>query len=200
MTNIISKNKLFNKRAFSLTENLTVIFVLGLIIGITIPNMVKQRTIKQNKIAVRKALMEYHSLLRKNMSNYSGITTTADLNKIITNNENNCSTLKKNFLISSHTDCNFVTQDGMRWNATNPDKVIIGLKNKKLTGANIYKDLTLANAALDSNSTVFVIPYDIKCENDGLGKTCNIQMLSSSDNGASIPAAITKTKNFIASE
>ena len=149
-------------KAFSLTENLTVIFVMGLIIGITIPNMVKQRNIKNNRIAVRKAISSYNSILRKYMVSSTGIKSVNDLDSVM--RDNDCQKLRSNFNVKevySNNKCIFTTQDDIVWNLDDPSFAMIGLKGVE------YTDISgRGNALKVDNFKVFAIPYDVRCNND----------------------------------
>ncbi len=144
------KQKTSYKKAFSLSENLTVLIVLGVIIAITVPNVVKDRTIKNDKIALRKAIVNYQAVLKKELMSSTGMKNTALFSARV--NTNNCNNIRMAFNVSGHNGCEFTTADGIKWNLNDPQKTIVALK-----GGEISDD----NAANDSNLKVFYITFDI---------------------------------------
>ena len=200
MKNEILRNNT-NKKAFSLVENLVVITVTALIILITVPNVIQQRELKQNRISVRKSITLYNNVLNKYMIQSTAITRTAALNRIVSGNSNDCARIREELNVQDiqGNQCIFATADEIKWDFSNPDKVIIGLKK-----ANFPGDLTKANAIDPNNLHVFLIPYQVACVPNT--KDCSVQMLSYDAGNLGdwsvndINNAIDKTKNFIMGE
>ena len=79
------------KNGFSLSENLTVLFVLGIIIVLTIPKLISSRTERNNRLLVRKVIVDYQGILDREIARATGITSTAALNARIRTSNGNCS-------------------------------------------------------------------------------------------------------------
>ena len=140
------------KKAFSLSENLTVLVVLGVIILLTVPHVVKDRTLKNDRIALRKAVNTYDSILKKEFILSTGINNTNDLaQKII---RNNCIEIITGlFNTQGNQGCQSITTiDGINWNLSVPQEAIITLKGG--TSSEV-------NAQDPNNFKVFYITFDI---------------------------------------
>ena len=141
------------KNGFSLSENLTVLFVLGIIIALTIPKLISSRTERNNRLLVRKVIVDYQGILDREIARATGITSTAALNARIRTSNGNCSVVTSQLnLRQNNNNCIFTTEDGVQWDLSNPSDAIISIKNLQPTYANAQAD----------NRTVFYVPFAVR--------------------------------------
>ena len=174
------------KNGFSLSENLTVLFVLGIIIAITIPKLVASRTERNNRLIVRKSIVTYQKILDNELVKATGLSTTADMNTRLRTTANDCSVVTRQLTLSQNNmDCTFTTEDGIQWNLKNPSDAIISIKNLEPTYANAQAD----------NRTVFYIPFAVK---NRAVKVLNFDNTVNNLNNKS--DTVNKTRDFIIGE
>ena len=103
-----------NKKGFSLSENLTVLFVLGIIITITVPKLIVSKKNTTNRLHVRKSIVTYQDIIEKAMIQSTGVRTIAGINTVLGNN--NCDYVNSKFKTVRNNGCDFITEDGVHWN------------------------------------------------------------------------------------
>ena len=177
------KNKLSNRRGFSLAENITVLTILGLMVAILIPAMLNSRNTAKDRVAMRKAVAMYQGILEKGLISSTGQTVRANLQTSIWGAD--CADIENVFAVDTHiaNTCYFTTKDGIQWYIDN-NYALIKLKGVKteLNAANLADIRALA--ADDNNLKVFYITYDIN----------NRQIRMFQGAGA---LNVSKTRNFI---
>ena len=164
------KNSFLNKKGFSLSENIIVISILGLIIAAVVPGIIHKRELRNDRIAVRKAVTLYQGIMEKGLIEHTGLRTGAILNNEIFNANNNClnadgsSTISPIFDTTSVNNCYFTTRDGIRWYIAS-DYVLIELRGGntlELNAANLNTVNGFANN--DDNLKAFHITAQINNE------------------------------------
>lgn len=185
------------KKGFTLSESLTVIFILGIIAVVTMPNLINKRERSNNRITLMKAVNTYKAIITDEYYKATGVTTINDFNDYLKKNDYSKITSKLNAQNTScnSTSCTFSTADKVNWNVSTPNKVIVGLKG---TAINKNPDNLAKNTA---NEKVFYITFNTT--------NGHIQFLSSinnctakNKNNQDITGinCIQKTRNFILGE
>lgn len=154
MNRIGYKNNI--KKAFSFSENLTVLMVLGVIIAITVPGLINDKNQKKNRILVRKAVTSYQKLLNEEYLKVTGIRNVNRFNKILT-----CDKILAHYeafnIDNTSLVCKFETSDGLNWDFSTPNKVILALNGE---------DAVADGAGNPKNLKVFYMTYEI--DTDGI--------------------------------
>ena len=166
-------NKNNKKYAFTLAETLVTVITLGVIAIIALPNVFKNFSESHKIIKIKKAMAAYESVVRRiNIENRfktnEALLTWAPLN--------NCTNTSKYFNSISvlnddnGTRCLFKTHDGLYWDISNIQKVIVSFKES---------DLNAANADTENGNKAFYI-MSIFDENGKL-RVNDIAYLNSAD-------------------
>lgn len=182
--NIINclKNKFFDKKAFSLVENLLVLTILGIVVAITVPQIVSRRTIRNNQIAVRKAILSYQNFLKDRAVSSTGLMNTQDLVNAVRGTGNDCAPAREYFnvtVMDAANNCKFTTSDEIRWDLSDPDSAVIGIRGEAPT------DVSAQDV---NNDKVFLVPFQYD-------RDAGVQIMTSSN--LALNAAIQKTNDFI---
>ena len=174
------------KNGFSLSENITVLGVLGIIIVLTVPKLIASKNDGNNRLLVRKAVVTYQEILDKEFTKSTGIRTTTVLNNKISNA--NCGLVRNQLdLVSETNSCIFTTKDGVRWNISSPSDAVISISSKE--------EPTYDNAS-NANSKVYYIPFAVR------NRSVNVLEFDSGINNGlqNRTSTLDKTRNFIMSE
>lgn len=138
------------KWAFTLTETLTVLTILAVIIAIIAPGILKKNSEEKNKIKLQKAILTYKSALNRMVFENNLIS-----DEQLTNfGGNSCSDTSKYFNVSRSIEnyCVFMTNDGVYWNITDIKKPLVAFNRNNLNN----------NDALADNNSAFYLFGKIK--------------------------------------
>ena len=136
-----------NLKAFTLTETLITVVILGIVAAILVPNLINRQVENANRTKVKKAMAAYEKAI-----NYiiieNDIKSTEELKEF--GEEENCKFSKAYFktVQDGTNDCIFKTADRVWWDITNLSNPLISLRNE-ITPAN---EETVANNALSLNA------------------------------------------------
>ena len=177
------------KKGCSLSENITVLFILGIIIAITVPKLITSRNEKNLRLQVRKLLVTYQGILDKELLKDTGVSASSTFNMNL--KSSHCQRIKRNFNVVTDNGCQFTTADGVRWDfgTYGPTNLIISVRSD---------EPSLENAANPSNNTVFYIPCSVSSN-----RTVNLLETWGNPRGVDLnqrEAALNKTRNFIINE
>lgn len=125
------------KKAFTLAEVLVTIAILGVVAAIILSNTVRNVQKNINRSKIKKAMAVYATVI-DNIATTQRLYTAKDLNNYA-NNDGNCTNIKSYFKIAkSNGKCVFQTFDGVFWNFTKANNVIVAFKEQNLTSAIAY--------------------------------------------------------------
>ena len=157
----MDSKKLAKKSGFSLSENLTVIAVLGIIVALTIPNLVRDNNQRRTRITVRKAVSNYESVLKKLLITATGINDTGDFNSYIQPNQ--CAKIRMNMDVElkSDTACVFITSDGVKWDLTKPSEAYIQIAGTNVATTAALTD-AIKNESYSTKRTVYYVPFKVE--------------------------------------
>ena len=139
-----------NLKAFTLSETMIVIVVLGIVATLTIPALVNKNKESVAKTKVRKAMAAYESALNKmiienDLKSDDTLTAWADANCA-----NSTNYFKK---VQDVNGCIFKTSDGIWWNISNIERPVISFK--EINAGN--EEQITANANNANDKTAFVL-------------------------------------------
>lgn len=187
-----------DKKAFSLTENITVLAILGVILVLTVPHMVTSNNAKSRRIAVRKAVTNYQSILNKEILTATGINTVNDFNIYLKGSDNSCDRIRNRFQVKTANGCIFITEDGIKWDLTTPSEAFIQLgKDATGTGAINSNNNIASKAYSNADTTVFYIPFSVANRQVRILTQGTTTKLTNNDNRQN---AREKTRNFMLGE
>lgn len=116
------------KEAFTLSEILTTLAILGVVAAIMIPSSVKRTHESINKTKIKKSMEIYYNII-STASVENRLTSVAALRRFA---GNNCSTFSARFDKKRGNNCRFSTSDGVWWDITNIDFPIIAFDQRDL--------------------------------------------------------------------
>ena len=141
------------KHGFTLSETLITVVILGVVAALTVPALVRQQTLKANRVKIKKAFANYETAVNKMIiENNLGRSTTA-LNNYVKNDEN-CSNAYKYFKAVEKDGCRFMTSDKLWWDVGEKgsmSKTMVAFKKE---------DLTVPNGTSNTNYKAFYFSTD----------------------------------------
>ena len=136
-----------NKKAFTLAEIIVVIVILGLTAAIVLPPLVRKQ-IENAKRVKLKRIMEVYDYVLKKITVDNSIRGDRELNDFAS--ENDCENVQKYFKIVEGSGCRFKTADGVWWDISDIQNVIVGFSED---------DLTHKMAKSDSNRAFYLLSW-----------------------------------------
>ena len=172
------------KQGFTIIENIAVLVIVGALVVLSLPHLINYNSNINKQIKVRKAVTNYQVILTKELLHATGIRNTEEFNEYLSSD--NYSSIVDRFNTKSKncgsSNCNFITDDGVTWNVTQPSMAVISLSDTDTP--------SLGLAADTNNKNVFYIPYEVI---NGRLKL----LLSSNTANNQVQTAIYKTRSFI---
>ena len=137
------------KAAFTLAETLITLTILGVIAAITIPGVVRRQIEAANRTKIKKA-MKVYDFVMNNMTVENGIKDNTALKNFAGDENNNCAGSSSYFKIAEGSGCRFKTSDGVWWDISDINRVIIALKEE---------DLNKTTADSDTNRAFYLLSW-----------------------------------------
>ena len=150
--------KINSNKAFTLTEILSVVVILGIIATLIVPTLVKRNIEKTNRIKLKKAYAAYEKLVNQLVIE-NNLRSNELLNDYIT--RNNCSNAYTYFKATEQNGCIFKTSDNLWWDIGvngNFTKPIVAFKRADLNNPK--------NALTDNNYKAFY--FTTNFDNNGI--------------------------------
>ena len=146
------------KAAFTLSETLMVVIVLGIVATLVIPSLLKRQVENVKRTKVKKAMASYESALSK-------MIITNDLRSDIelttwAGSVADCGNTTQYFKKSEGEGCIFKTSDGVWWNIENIQRPIIYLRPTGITQSNKAEITQMANDFDNEDAYVMVGRFD----------------------------------------
>ena len=136
-----------NKKAFTLAEIIVVIVILGLTAMIVLPPLVRKQIENAKRVKLKRIMEVYDYVLNK-ITVENGIIWDKALNDFAS--ENDCENFQKYFKIVEGSGCRFKTADGVWWDISDIQNVIVGFNED---------DLTHKMAKSDSNRAFYLLSW-----------------------------------------
>ena len=187
---MMNTKKLNFKKAFSLAETLTVMTLIGIIVALTVPDMVKKRAIANDRIALKKAVGEYQNIVERGITENPGLVyyRPYDPAEVLPSDPEkerkqqfystvfgpNCENAGRFFDIETrHANdaCIFSTKDGLLWYISSLYSVValkdsgLSINDPNLKAASFTKPVSFVwNRQPDPNASlkIFAITFDIR--------------------------------------